>query len=594
MSNQAQRPHFVRSLILMSALLASVGAQAFQRTDRNAVQTDAGATAGMTDRVIVKYKDSASNAKPNAGSLAGALQAGGRFGVSISHHRRMSSGADVLKLDRRMTGDQIKRLLVDMKSADGNIEYIEPDRVLHAMGMPNDPMYNQQWSLYDSTAGINAPNAWNLATGAGVVVAVVDTGIRPHADLVHNLLTGYDFVSTTQVSNDGDGRDADPSDPGDAIAADFCGAGSAAQNSSWHGTHVAGIIAATGNNAVGVIGAAYNAKILPVRVLGRCGGYTSDIADGIAWAAGGAVLGVPTNTRPANVINLSLGGAGVCDTTMQVAINKARSLGAMVIVAAGNGSSDASQSTPASCHGVVSVAGVGLSGGRAYYSNYGSIISLAAPGGDLSGGIVSTGDSGEGAPAGDNYTPFMGTSMAAPHVSAVAALMLSRNRTLTPDQAASMLKSTVRPFPADCSGCGAGLVDAYGAVAAATAASGSTRVVSEGEPNNTRATAQFIPFVPILVHGTIKTSLDLDYFKVNVPAGGKVVSTLVPSAQVNYGIWVYDASGNMLNYSLNGAGQSNEVVVSNTRSAPIIIYVLVAPSGGPTGVVGTYTLSFSR
>jgi serine protease len=501
---------------------------------------------------------------------------------------------DVLKLDHRMTGDEIKRLLADMKNADSNIEYVEPDRILHAMGTPNDPMYNQQWSLYDSTAGINAPNAWSLASGAGVVVAVVDTGIRPHADLVSNLLAGYDFVSTAQVSNDGDGRDADPSDPGDAVAADFCGTGSAAQNSIWHGTHVAGIIAATANNATGVIGVANNAKILPVRVLGRCGGYTSDVADGIAWAAGAAVLGVPTNTRPAKVINLSLGGAGVCDTTMQAAINKARSLSAVVIVAAGNEAMDASQSTPASCSGIVSVAGVGISGSRAYYSNYGASVSLAAPGGDMSGAILSTVDAGTDAPTGDSYNYYMGTSMAAPHVSGVAALMVSRNRTLTPDQTASMLKSTVRPFPADCSGCGAGLVDAYGAVTAAAAAPGSTPVVGDVEPNNTRAAAQVIASVPTIVNGTIKASSDLDYFKVTVAARSKVVSTLVPNTLANYGIWVYDASGNMLDYSLNGTGQSNEVIVSNTSSAAITIYVLVVRSSGPTGVTGTYTLSFSR
>ena len=594
MSNPAPRPRFAPTLILMSALLASVGAQAFQRPDRNFVLPASAEAAGLTDRVIVKYKDSATNSQPNATSLAGAHQSGGRFGVAISHHHRMASGADVLKLDRRMTGDQLKRLLADMKSADSNIEYLEPDRILHAQGTPNDPMYNQQWSLFDSTAGINAPNAWNLATGAGVVVAVVDTGIRPHADLVANLLSGYDFISGTQVSNDGTGRDSDATDPGDAVAADFCSTGSAAQNSTWHGTHVAGIIAAAANNATGVIGVANNAKILPVRVLGRCGGYTSDIADGIIWAAGGSVLGVPTNTRPAKVVNLSLGGAGVCDTTTQTAINRARSLGAVVIVAAGNEAIDASQSTPSSCSGVVSVAGVGMSGARAYYSNYGASISLAAPGGDPSGGILSTVDAGTDAPTGDSYNYYMGTSMAAPHVSGVAALMLSRNRTLTPDQTASLLKSTVRPFPADCSGCGAGLVDAYGAVMAAAAAYGSTPVVSDVEPNNTLAAAQVIAAVPSIINGTIKATSDTDYFKVTVAARSKVVATLVPNNLANYDLWVYDASGELSDYSINGTGQTDEVIVSNTSSAAFTIYVRVVRNGGLTGAAGTYTLSLSR
>jgi serine protease len=586
---------FAPRTLIAVALLAAGSAQAFQRPDRAVAQADTSATAGLTDRVIVKYKDAATTSAPSASSVAGARQVGNRWGVAISHHHRMFSGADVLKLDHRMTAAQLKNLLADMKSADSNIEYIEPDRILHPLGMtPNDPMFNQQWSLYDSTAGINAVNAWGLSTGAGVVVAVVDTGVRPHADLVSNLLSGYDFVSATQVSNDNDGRDSDASDPGDGVAADFCGTGTAAQNSSWHGTHVAGIIAATANNATGVIGAAYNAKVLPVRVLGRCGGYTSDIADGITWAAGGAVSGAPTNTRPAKVINLSLGGPGACDITMQTAINKARSLGSVLIVAAGNQSGDVSQSTPSSCSGIVTVAAVGMSGGRAYYSNYGSTVSVAAPGGDPSAAILSTVDAGTSGPVGDSYASYMGTSMATPHVSAVAAMMLARNATLTPDQIASMLKSTARPFPADCSGCGAGLVDAYGAVSAAASASGATPVIAEVESNNTIGAPQTIASIPSIIMGSIRAASDTDYYKITVPGSSKVHITLSPNFQSNYDLWVYDSFGELWDYSANASGLTDEVTLTNVGRGGMVYYVRVVRTSGLTGASATYTINLSR
>src|SRR5690606_31257016 len=153
--------------------------------------------------------------------------------------------------------------------------------------------------------------------GNGVVVAVLDTGITRHGDLDANVLPGYDFISDAGKANDGDGRDNDPSDPGDWVTLNQCPGGNRAENSSWHGTHVAGTIAAVTNNAKGVAGTAFGARILPVRVLGTCGGYDSDIADAIVWAAGGSVSGVPTNANPAEVINLSLGGGGACGRTSQ-------------------------------------------------------------------------------------------------------------------------------------------------------------------------------------------------------------------------------------------------------------------------------------
>ena len=254
------------------------------------------------------------------------------------------------------------------------------------------------------------------------------------------------LIAALPLAADGNGRDADPSDPGDATVAGQCGAGSGASNSSWHGTHVAGSIAAKTNNGVGV---AFNAKIVPVRVLGKCGGYPSDIADAIIWASGGAVSGVPANANPARVINMSLGGGGACANTSQNAINSARSRGTVVVVAAGNSNADASGANPANCPGVVAVAATNRSGGRAYYSNYGAVVDVAAPGGDArtaGGGILSTLNAGTTTPGADSYAFYQGTSMAAPHVAGVAALMLSKTPGLTPTRSRAPSSRPRAPF----------------------------------------------------------------------------------------------------------------------------------------------------
>jgi serine protease len=361
--------------------------------------------------------------------------------------------------------------LVKDLAADPNVEYAEEDRMMQPLLTPNDPYYNLQWHYYETTGGLNLPTAWDRSTGTGVIVAVIDTGYRPHADLAANIVGGYDMISDTFVSRDGNGRDSSALDPGDWTTGGDCG-GNAASNSSWHGTHVAGTIAARTNNSVGVAGVAYNARVLPVRVLGRCGGYTSDIADGIVWASGGAVSGVPTNPNPAKVASLSLGGQGACDTTTQNAVNTARSRGTVVIVAAGNSNTNASGFSPANCTGVITVAATNRSGGRAYYSNFGSIVDVAAPGGDTrtsGGGVASTLNTGTTTPGSDSYVYYQGTSMATPHVSGVAALMFSVKPTLTPAQVESILKSTTRAFPATCSQCGTGIVNAAAAVTAAAA-----------------------------------------------------------------------------------------------------------------------------
>ena len=343
-----------------------------------------------------------------------------------------------------------------------------------------------------------APTLWRKTTGTDQVVAVVDSGITDHPDLDNQILPGYDFVSqfplTDEYDNvvayedtgrDGDGRDSNPQDEGDWESAGYCYPGGGAYDSSWHGTHIAGIIAAQSNNSEGIVGIAPGVKILPVRVLGQCGGTVEDIADGIRWAAGVSVVGVPLNANPADVINLSLGGSYPCDdaeaTDYISAIAAARAAGSVIVAAAGNDGANivTEPTTPATCAGVISVGSTSEYGDRAgfrqgttkyVYSNWGSTLDISAPGGDTywdGRGILSTLNTGTEGPVAPTYGQYDGTSMAAPVVSAGAALIRSLG-TFTPAQTEAALKAAVSPFPSGASTqfkkcstsiCGKGILD---------------------------------------------------------------------------------------------------------------------------------------
>jgi len=358
-----------------------------------------------------------------------------------------------------------------------NIVSIEEDLVLKHFAQPGDfggiedDLYYRQWHYFDSLGGIELPDAWDVTTGSSdIVVAVVDTGILNHPELSGRILPGADLISDSDISNDGDERDNDPTDAGDWVGSnDYCFTGSSTA-SSWHGTHVAGTIAANSANELGVAGIDWKAKILPVRVLGKCGGYMSDIADGIRWAAGGSVSGVSDNENPAQVINLSLGGQGSCSPTIQSAINFARNQGAVVVVAAGNSSAhmDFTPYVPASCSGVITVGAGNIYAEKSYYSNYGSDVDIMAPGGDSSGSILSLGNNGTTTAQAFSFKGMMGTSMAAPHIAGVASLIFGQNPNLNADQVEEIIKDTAKYFSCTLSqGCGAGLVDTYAAISEA-------------------------------------------------------------------------------------------------------------------------------
>jgi len=558
-----------------------------------------------TDRIIVKYRDSKAAANGNLARVAapGAARkalldrAGQQFGIVVRESHAISTGAQVFRLDRKRHLKEVQALAAEMMARDPAIEYAEPDRIMTHMAIPTDPQYTNQWHYYEAAGGLRLPGAWDVSTGTGVVVAVIDTGYRPHVDLSGQFVAGYDFISTAAIGNDGNGRDSDASDPGDAIVAGECGGGqpTSDRRSSWHGTHVAGTVAARTNNGAGVAGVAYNAKILPVRVLGKCGGYTSDIADAITWSSGGSVSGVPANANKARVLNLSLGGGGACDSTTQSAINGARSRGAVVVVAAGNDAVNVSNASPANCSGVIAVAATGRTGGRASYSNYGNLIDVAAPGGDGANSVLSTLNTGATAPASDNYAGYQGTSMATPHVAGVAALMLAVNTNLTVDEIEQKLKSTARAFPASCSGCGTGIVDAAAAVASAGSASTPGVTLAESEANNTTATADPVTSSNTTVTGNLGSSTDTDYFRVDLPAGRTLGATLTPGASsADYDLYVYNSSGTQLGKSENGAGAVDSVSSGNTTTSTAVRYVRVVWYSGGTGATnGKYTLKLT-
>jgi len=455
-------------------------------------------------RVIVKYRHAADTLRTAQGADP-AARLSARLAIGLRAGRHLDPVTQVLHADGISSAALAARL-----AREADVEYAVPDQLRTIRALPDDPLFGQQWHLHDAQpAAIRATSAWNVTTGApGMAVAVLDTGVRfDHPDLAAKLLPGYDFVADAANAGDGDGRDADASDPGDFISAadtrdpvlqQLCGGNLSEQASSWHGTKVAGIVAAAGNNGTGIAGTSWDVRILPVRVLGKCGGFDSDIIAGMRWAAGLAVPGVPDNPNPARVINLSLGGEGACTPPYGDAIAALAARGALVVAAAGNETGPVG--VPGNCPRVLTVGGLRHIGTKVGYSSFGPEVSVSAPAGNCvntSGaclfGITTTTNAGATQPGANAYTdayhPAVGTSFSAPQAAGVAALMLAVNPALTPADIIARVRQTARPFPVDpalpacptvaTSGdaagqcnctpttCGAGMLDAAAAVLAA-------------------------------------------------------------------------------------------------------------------------------
>jgi len=512
-----QMPRRASSSILAMAIALGLSSPLASAADRPGLQTRVpaeanaqpnAATSGDSrqDRFIVRYRSGSAERTDTQLMLRSLQQAVAKAGVAgtrgtrgahsaiqVEHVRRLATGADVVRISRPLDRVAAATLMRSI-AADPAVAYVEPDLMLRHTGLPkrapqvspalvpDDELFaTYQWHLHNSTGGIRAPAAWDAATGEGVVVAVLDTGITEHDDLDGNVLEGYDFITDTFVSR----RETTARVPGAHDYGDWNDnpAECPVSPSSFHGTHVAGTVAELTDNGIGMAGVAHGAKVLPVRVLGRCGGYLSDIADAIVWASGGSVEGVPDNANPAEAINMSLGGGGACaaQSAMQLAVDAAIANGTTVVVAAGNYAADAANFTPASCANVVTVGATRIGGGKAGYSNYGTRIDLSAPGGGGSvdgnpNGYVwqNINDSATSPELGEQtYGGMSGTSMASPHVAGVVALVQSVAETpLTPAAMRELLKDTARAFPTSIPAgtpMGSGIVDAAAAVAALAA-----------------------------------------------------------------------------------------------------------------------------
>jgi len=484
---------------------------------------------------------------------------GRRTQLTLAGSRQLTPSMHLLLLPQMLYGDAVSTLLARLRG-DSAVAFADVDARRYVLALPNDPLFTPtpsasppgtgQWYLNTPSAtpivlegnstmdlaATDAVSAWNITTGStGIVVADVDTGVRfDHPDLLRagpaslgaafggRLLPGYDFVGqdyssagdalgTYLIANDGDGWDPDPSDPGDWIStSDLSNAlfsGDQTSNSTWHGTRVVGVYGAITNNDTGVAGMSWGAWILPVRALGKGGGYDSDILTGVQWAAGLSVTGVPDNPYPADIINLSLGGSGTCPSDYQSVLGQVTAtLGVLVVAAAGNGGTPGSAApvaAPANCSplvpGLIGVAGLRNVGTKVGYSSFGAEVGVSAPAGNCIQGsgdclrsIDTTTNLGQTVPGIDSYTNEdnvnLGTSFATPIVSGIAALMRSVNANLAPAQLVARLESSATAFPANTGGlavcpsndptsgecacppsgqCGSGMVNAHKAVLAA-------------------------------------------------------------------------------------------------------------------------------
>jgi len=633
-----RRPVWAASL-LIALTLCGVMASPADAAERGPARSMVVATAAETEaRVIVKFKaDSALMRAQSASGVQSAPQhaqtLATRLGLNLTDGRAIASRLQLVKGTGLSSQELANRL-----AAQSDVEYAVVDGRQRALAAPNDPLYGTQTGAVTPAVGqwylqtpgttlvsaINAEKAWGITTGkSSIVVADLDTGVRfDHPDLTSKLLPGYDFIHDTGTANDGGARDTDPSDPGDNVTSADVGVvagctSSDIANSSWHGTETAGLIGAATNNGVGMASIGRDVMVLPLRVLGKCGGYDSDILAAMYYAGGltNATYssGVPTNPNPARVINMSLGSANTCSTAYQDAVNQLTAAGVVVVVSAGN--DGLAVGTPANCSGVVAVAGVRHSGTKVGYSDLGTAVTISAPAGNcvnLSGAclypILTTSNTGTSTPVtaaagGAKYTgggsdASLGTSFSAPLVSGTVALMLSSNASLTPAQVISALKSTARAFPSTGAGtgvsacttptsvaqtaecycttttCGAGMLDAGLAVSAVAALTANITVASTSAVAGTAVTldgSSSTPTGSTTINGyqwAVTTGSDIASITSSTTAA---TATLMPTAAgtVVVSLTVTDS-----------AGSSNTTSTTLTVAAAPVVTPTASSDGG--------------
>ncbi|MCU0755569.1 MAG: S8 family serine peptidase [Xanthomonadales bacterium] len=496
--------------------------------------------------------------------------------------------------------------VMETVALDPGVVNVEPDGWVRRSFSPNDKYYPTvvqwgkiqphlyQWHLHPFP-GVNAAPAWDRARGNGIRVAVLDTGIVSHPDLTANVIGGWDMISDVSTAGDNNGRDNDPADVGDWSPYIECDH----DESSWHGTHVAGTIGATTNNAHGIAGIAFGAKIMPVRVLGKpsltngcMGGVLSDVADAITWASGGDVAGLPTLgvNEKAHILNLSLGAEALCPETLRRAIVKAtRDRSTVVVVSTFNENKDASGETdggtgewPGNCQtstgdpipGLVVVTASDPDGKR-NDTGYGNAVDVAAPGVK----VWSTVNTGTTVPGASHYAPWDGTSMAAPHVSGVAALLLSRC-SRSPGQVEAALRAGARSSP-NCRGCGAGIIDANLVLDQCNDGNFYENISDYPIPDNGSRSS------PISVQGrsgSAPRSLQIRAWVVHPNVGHLKVELLAPGGQV---FLLHNRTGNYAN--LNSTFTVN---ASASRASGNWNLRVTDAVTGQTGYINSWSLQF--
>jgi serine protease len=590
--------------------------------------------ASRYDRFIVTYRPESAEAGDGRLALQNIQAAISHAGLDgsarssmaplrVFYQRKLATGDDLVRTSRQLDQAQADALMKQI-AADPAVVHVEPDVMLHAVRdivaplgatpqafTPNDPLYGKyQWHFNDPVGGATVSDAWDLADGTDITVAVLDTGITRHPDIDISLAeAGYDFITDGLVSGRGeDGRVPGGWDTGDWTTTEpylsaCTDSSNPPEDSSWHGTHVAGTVAERTNNGQGMAGIAYNAKLLPVRVLGHCGGTTSDIADAVIWASGGHVDGVPDNQNPAQVINMSLGGRGICtaESVMARAIADARSRGTTVVVAAGNENTDVANYTPAGCPGAITVASNGITGKRAFYSSYGAGVALSAPGGGYytnddpdtgsvanpEGFVWSAMNSGKTEPDEPDYGGSAGTSQATPHVAGTIALVLSAMKQAglaapTPDQIRDILVQSARRFPVSTDRpIGAGIVNAHAAVNLAL--------------GNDGGDDDAIVLAPgVLLSGQSGGTGSQVLYAIEVPAGARNLSlrTIGGSGDVSLFVKVGSApsvDGSGADFRSVKPGNNEAVVIAKPQPGTYYLRMVSVTAYDKVSVLATYT-----